>query len=223
MTKLEKYAEAVVKNDIESVRWFLKDDTIEHSYNKGRAAKKAAENGHLELLKLLIDSGKVDYYDFDWTIKTACLNGHFDIVKLLFDDPKINIYAEDHWAIKMATSNGHFDIIKLLLTKYTVPKIIKSDIFAYSAFYGHFHIFKYLINKYTLDPSQNENSAIIETFHRYIKSNESQKIEELKIHHKEIIESLWNDKRVKNTLNKDNKEVYKILMQKDIKKKASNF
>jgi hypothetical protein len=42
MTNLEKYSEAVIKNDIESVKIFLTDNTIEHSYNKGRAAKNAA-------------------------------------------------------------------------------------------------------------------------------------------------------------------------------------
>jgi hypothetical protein len=47
-------------------------------------------------------------------IKKASENGHTDVVKLLLADPRVDPSAEANYAIRMARQFGHTEVIKLL-------------------------------------------------------------------------------------------------------------
>ena len=73
--------------------------------------------GHIEVLKILLDSKKVDLdYDNDYAIKKASSNGHTEIVRILLEhSDKINPATNANYSIRKASSNGHTEIVKMLL------------------------------------------------------------------------------------------------------------
>ncbi|KAK4039275.1 ankyrin repeat domain-containing protein 17 [Parachaetomium inaequale] len=82
----------------------------------------AAEYGHEAVVKLLLDTGKVDVNakdDYGATVLMhAATNGEKAVVKLLLDTGKVDVNAKDHHrgtALRGAAANGEEAIVKLLL------------------------------------------------------------------------------------------------------------
>jgi hypothetical protein len=73
---------------------------------------------------------------------------------------------------------------------------------------GSLHLVKLLLKDSRVNPSDNYNFAINEA---YIWEYDC------------IIQLLWNDERVKNTLKKDNLNLYNILTNKDVQQKIEYF
>ena len=48
----------------------------------------------------------------------ASENGHTEVVKLLLADPRVDPAAGNNWAIRFASENGHTEIVKLLLDHF---------------------------------------------------------------------------------------------------------
>jgi hypothetical protein len=81
----------------------------------------ASHNGHLSLVKLLLESGANIHADDNYAIKWASRNGHLCVVKLLLKyGAEVN--ADDNYAIKKASLKGHLDVVKLLYWRYPVSK-----------------------------------------------------------------------------------------------------
>ena len=83
---------------------------------------KASQNGHLEIVKLLLEKG-ADVQGKDRWVKTplhkASENGHLEIVKLLLEKGA-DVEAKNEWdetPLYKASQNGHLEIVKLLLEK----------------------------------------------------------------------------------------------------------
>jgi hypothetical protein len=73
---------------------------------------------------------------------------------------------------------------------------------------GHFEITVLLLNDPRVDPTEYENKAISYAF-----KNENEPLTDL----------LWNDPIVKNTLKKDQLNLYNFLIKKDLKSKVEKF
>jgi ankyrin repeat protein len=81
----------------------------------------ALQNGN-EIVKLLLDSGKIDANSKDTRGQTplswAAENGHEAVVKLLLETGKVDVDSKDTWGrtpLWRAAENGHEVIVKLLL------------------------------------------------------------------------------------------------------------
>lgn len=74
----------------------------------------ASVEGHLEIVKYLIDQGADVESSNNWSVRSACRRGHFDIVKYLVDKGA-DVTADDNNAIKMAVRANRLDIIKYLV------------------------------------------------------------------------------------------------------------
>ncbi|WP_353280584.1 ankyrin repeat domain-containing protein [Wolbachia endosymbiont (group B) of Cyclophora punctaria] len=88
----------------------------------------AAYNGHLDIVKYLVDEKKVSpdqkANDGINALHWAALNGHLDIVKYLVDEKKVSPdqKANDgRTALHWAALNGHLDIVKYLREKGIYP------------------------------------------------------------------------------------------------------
>ena len=117
----------------------------------------AAENGHAEVVKVLLDSkASVDAKDDYWRrtpLSWAAGNGHAEVVKVLLD-AKANVDAkDDHWGrtpLSWAAGNGHAEVVKVLLdAKASVD--VKDDHWgrtplSWAAGNGHAEVVKVLLD-----------------------------------------------------------------------------
>jgi ankyrin repeat protein len=83
----------------------------------------AAATGHETVVKLLLDTGKVDIDSKDsdgWTpLRWAAYNGHEAVVMVLLDTGKVDIDSKDssryrRTPLSWAAENGHEAVVKLL-------------------------------------------------------------------------------------------------------------
>ncbi|RYP00350.1 hypothetical protein DL764_006550 [Monosporascus ibericus] len=83
----------------------------------------AAWKGHETVVKLLLDTGKVDVDSKDneygqTPLSWAARNGHEAVVKLLLDTGKVDVDSKDNYGqtpLSWAAENGHEAVVKLLL------------------------------------------------------------------------------------------------------------
>ena len=99
--------------------------------------------------------------DNNLAIQMASENGHAEVVKLLLDDKRANPKAEDNWAIQKASQNGHVEVVKLLLNDKRVdPTADNNSAIQYASENGHVEVMKLLLNDKRVDPTEDNNSAI---------------------------------------------------------------
>lgn len=110
--------------------------------------------------------------------------------------------------IHAVQSNKLSEVELLLKNKNFDDYKKRSKALQYSSFMGLVEMTELLLSDKFIDPTINNNYAINAS---YIKG------------YKVIVTLLWNDLRVKNTLQKDNLELYQILMAKDVKNKIGGF
>lgn len=100
----------------------LTEQYFEYDRNNGTPLMRAAYNGHLETVKLLINKGAdVNIQNAAGTtaLMKAAYKGHLEIVKFLIDNnANINL-KEQHGATALikGVAQGHTEIVKLLLSK----------------------------------------------------------------------------------------------------------
>ena len=110
-----------------------------------------------------------------------------------------------------AMKNNDIKNFKLLFHNKNVNLFLKHNPEMLIAIYcrdGNFNIVKFLLKDKRVDPSKDYNGSISLAY-RY--------------KYYDIVELLWKDKRVKNTLQKDKLKLYNELILKESKIKISNF
>ena len=74
----------------------------------------ASIEGHLEVVRLLLDHGADVHANYDDALSWASENGHWRVVQLLLDHGA-NVHAEDDDALKLSSLNGQLEVVQLLL------------------------------------------------------------------------------------------------------------
>ncbi|RYP72091.1 hypothetical protein DL771_004422 [Monosporascus sp. 5C6A] len=121
----------------------------------------AAGNGYKTLVKLLLNTGKVDFYakELQTALWLAGENGHEAVVKLLLDTGKVDPDITDGYgqtALWLAGEKGHEAVVKLLLdTGKADPDI--TDGYGWTALYlaagnGHKAVVKLLLDTGKVNP-----------------------------------------------------------------------
>lgn len=117
ITASEKGDTATVQSYL-AAHWSTSDINAKH---KGKTAlTTAAENGHLDIVRLLLDSGAKVNAKANWAVTAlmkAATNGHFEIAKLLLaKKADVNALANGRiTALMEAATNGHIRVVELLL------------------------------------------------------------------------------------------------------------
>lgn len=89
----------------------------------------ASLQGHLEVVRLLLNSKKVDVNAKDVTGTTSLMaaskRGHVDVVKLLLEfDAKVDIQSEQGMtALAMAAMDGHVEVVSMLVARGANPNL----------------------------------------------------------------------------------------------------
>ena len=88
----------------------------QNSSEANAAFQVASENGHLEVVRLLLNHRDVNPEDENnYAIRWASENGHLKVVRLLLHDSRVNPADDGNYAIKWASGNGHLEVVQLLL------------------------------------------------------------------------------------------------------------
>ena len=130
--KLEK---ATKTGNLEKVKEAIKDGATIF----GQDIFDAAKNGHLDIVKYLVDEKKIDIPES--AVYRAVKNGHLDVVKYLVDEKGQDISVD---SVFFAAANGHLDMVKYLVGK---GKSIDGEEVSNAAKNGHLDIVKYLVEK----------------------------------------------------------------------------
>ena len=75
----------------------------------------AADNGHADIVKMLIDAGADPSSEDDLALRVACTAGHTDVVRLLLSNTEVDPMALNNWALQTAITHGHAEVTALLL------------------------------------------------------------------------------------------------------------
>jgi hypothetical protein len=136
----------------------------------------------------------------------AVLDNDLKNIKLLLNNPKVDICYDKNYAISTACQLGYIDIVKLLLEDGRAdPSDKKNFAIGLAAEGGYIDIVKILLNDKRVNPTDVQNYAIRRT------TDEA------------MIQFLWNEPRIHNSLRNDNYELYSELIKKDIKNKIKDF
>jgi ankyrin repeat protein len=77
----------------------------------------ASENGHTEVVQLLLNAGADVHAEYDAALRWASVRGHKEVIQLLLNIGA-DVYAEHDWAIRWASYSGHTEVVRLLLAHY---------------------------------------------------------------------------------------------------------
>ncbi|ARF08124.1 ankyrin repeat protein [Catovirus CTV1] len=168
---MNKYYEAVIKNDLSEIKSFQKNiDTnniIIFASKMGRleivkyfismkitrssslidnALISAAENGHLNIVEFFVLYNANIYADDYRAIILACQNNHISVVKFFIrksDELNDNCYVS--YALTAASQYNRLDIAKLLIDKCKNDKDILNQAIIYAVQNNHIEIVEFLI------------------------------------------------------------------------------
>ena len=108
------------------------------------ALRWAAEKGHFEIVKFLVENGANIHADGDSALCLAAEEGHFKIVKFLIKNGA-DIHAIGDYALCVAAENGHFKVVKFLLENGANIHARDDHALCWAAEKGHFKIVKFLV------------------------------------------------------------------------------
>jgi ankyrin repeat protein/serine/threonine protein kinase len=118
----EKIVQSIIEEDPLMLHCDMVDINPRDLSREATPLSWAAENGHEPVIRLLLESGKVDVniknHNSQTPLSSAAENGHGTVVRLLLESGKVDVNIEDNdsrtplwWAAK----NGHEIVVKLLL------------------------------------------------------------------------------------------------------------
>ena len=123
---------------------------VKHAVNNGAvfynpAVHNAAEKGHFEIMKYLVEKDNTSGRQLDMLLRSASRGGNLDIVKYLVDKGA-NIHFYDNAAIRYASRDGHLDVVKYLVEHGADPHADSDFALKSASRNGHLKIVKYLIS-----------------------------------------------------------------------------
>ncbi|KAI9341184.1 ankyrin repeat-containing domain protein, partial [Obelidium mucronatum] len=136
---------------IKLMRLLLENPHYFHSLcENGKALRWAADCGHYEIPGVDPSSMESD------ALTCAVMKGHTAVVELLLQYPRVDPTA----AIRWPCWHGNLEILKLLLSSN--PSVVQGNCaIKYAAQGGQLHVLQYLLSDPRLDPSANENEALL--------------------------------------------------------------
>lgn len=94
----------------------MKENKVEPSVDDNYAIGASAQNGHTEVVKLLLADHRVNPNGRDnFAITASYKNGHIEIVNLLLTDPRVDPSDWNNTAMGNAASGHAITVAKLLL------------------------------------------------------------------------------------------------------------
>jgi len=137
MTKRSK----IIKKAIENKQYDILTKIEYINY----ALQYAAERGHLDVVKYLIEAGADVRADNDIAFLWAVENVHLDIIKY-FIKAGANVHADEDYSLLYAAKNGYLEIVECLVEAGANIHVYNDFALRYAAWHGYLNIVKYLID-----------------------------------------------------------------------------
>lgn len=133
---------------------------VDPATQNNQAILRASENGHVEVVQLLLNDSRVDPSDNrNIAICMACKHGHANVVKLLLCDERVNPSDNKNELIQNACRSGRVNIVKLLLSDSRVdPSANNNTALRMASCYKwneRVEIMQLLLKDKRVDPSEN--------------------------------------------------------------------
>ena len=137
-------------------------DDFEPACHDNYAIRCASENGHADVVQLLLQDKRVDpAADNNYAIVWASQNGHVNVVQLLLQDPRVDPAADNNYAIGWASRNGHINVVQLLLQDPRVDPAGSNNLaIRFASSYGHTDVVQLLLQDPRVDPGVLDNFAV---------------------------------------------------------------
>ena len=103
----------------------------------------AAMDGHLDVVKSLVEQGANLHAENEEALTSASANGHFDVVKYLVEHGA-DFHVNDE-ALGLAASYGRLDVVKYLIEQGADLHVLNENPLKWSSWHGHLEIVKYLV------------------------------------------------------------------------------
>ena len=175
MDDIQRLIDAAGSGDIDVVKELL-EKGVDPSAEDDEAIRVAAENGHTEVVRRLLDDNRVDPAAMDnYAIRVAAANNHPKVLELFLklDDDRVDPGAANNIAIGNAADNGFLEVVQLLLDDDRVNASQFENNFAIreAANEGHTKVVQLLLNwkganGERVDPRVDDNDAICKSAQR---------------------------------------------------------
>lgn len=146
---------------LQIVKYLIEEAEVKFHITDELALFWAAHTGQLTILKYLIGAGAEYNYRI---LRTAATDGHLSIVKYLIEELDVDIDDDDkNYSIAVAAENGHISIVKYLNEIIKVHTWLDFSL-SMAAQHGHLHVVKYLVEETGANSHDGEalNLAVID-------------------------------------------------------------
>ncbi len=128
---------------------FKLEKCMGRGYSKEHILLTACENGHIELVELLLSTfPSLDpSINGNNLIRISSEMGHLDVVRFLLMDPRVDPSDLDNEAIVLSSANGHHDVVSLLMKDPRVdPYVNDNEPMYISNVKGHHRVLNVLMD-----------------------------------------------------------------------------
>ncbi len=189
-----------------AIKVLLTDQRADPSIDDNSAIRKASENGHTEIVKLLL----ADPYPYILIVanQAASVDDHTYFEQLLVADKRVDPSSKNNKAIRMASKNGNIEVVKLLLADQRVdPSDPNNEAIRWASDGGHLEVVKLLLADQRVDPSDMNNDAI-----RMASKNGNTEVVKLLLADQRVDPSDQNNEAIRWASDGGHLEVVKLLL-----------
>lgn len=107
----------------------------------------AAENGHLDVVKYLVEDQKADLHkDYEFALRWSAGAGYLEVVKYLIKHGA-DLHVREDGALRQACENGKVHVVKYLVGSGANIHALEDRALIMASMYGYIDIVKYLVEQ----------------------------------------------------------------------------
>lgn len=148
------------RGDVAEVKRLLEHPLADPNFVWGRALSEAAAAGMVDVVKLLLTRVN-PFADDGIALRRAAFNGHSEVVRLLLQDGRADPGSRNNAAMLVAAGYGYSDVVKLLLHDVRVdPASHMAASLRWAAWKGHTQVLELLLADGRADPAACDDEAL---------------------------------------------------------------
>ena len=105
----------------------------------------ASQNGHLEIVQILLSSGANVHAKNDEALKWASINGRLEVVLVLLS-AGADVHVDDDYPLQLASSNGHVEVVRVLLSAGANVHVDDNYALRSASRHGHLEVVRVLLS-----------------------------------------------------------------------------